>query len=169
MLMPESVGSKEELLSLSGWFRSILWTLPAVLTLEDLTCLIMKLKTGSSDVNVQVRCEGDDWYLYAHVLCKDSRIEALTEYWRAFADACETAAAKRLMVERSGAPPLSSFDPFELIKTLPPLSFTRKTVAFVDTRLQPTEIAIVESAATRHGIRLKAFVNENDAEEWLLA
>jgi hypothetical protein len=117
----------------------------------------------------QIRFEIRVDYLYVYVEGEHDSYAISHAYWTEVAGECERLGSKRVMVDENIAEGVSVAEMFQIAAELPEM-FSGIAIAFVDRHADQTELnEFGELVAQNRGVTGKFFVDENSAEQWLVA
>lgn len=108
-------------------------------------------------------------YLYAYISGEHDNMEISLGFWREIVAECQSAGAKKVLVEEDIREAVSTLEMYQIAVELPKLGFANILVAFVDRYLDQQDLnQFGELVATNRGLRGKFFNEASEAEKWLL-
>ncbi|HEV8590881.1 MAG TPA: hypothetical protein VGQ55_02180 [Pyrinomonadaceae bacterium] len=107
-------------------------------------------------------------YLYALVHSEQYGYEVLTRFLREIADECKKRGFRQVVIEENISATASEEDVVRIASELPQLGFSDIRMAYIDRFLDQKGInEMGQDVAVHHGIDVRIFTNQLDAERWL--
>lgn len=108
-------------------------------------------------------------YLYVYIEGEHDSYAISHAYWTEISLECERVKASRLMVDENLIENVSVAEMYQIASEIPGM-FSGISIAFVDRHADQAELnEFGELVAVNRGVTGKFFVDEKDAEEWLLS
>lgn len=129
----------------------------------------MKINLMQEEKPYKIQYDYRDRYLFALVSGEKDSLEVSLQFWQEILDECESKNYKRTLITENFRNNISAIDMYILGEKLIEMVPRDTCVAFVDSQISQLELnKFTETVAYNRGGKGKVFVDEKEAENWLL-
>ena len=129
----------------------------------------MKINLMQEEKPYKIQYDYRNRYLFALVSGEKDSLEISLQFWQEILDECESKNYKRALITENFRNNISAIDMYILGEKLIEMVPRDTCVAFVDSQISQLELnKFTETVAYNRGGKGKVFVDEKEAESWLL-